>query len=318
MASAELLCLGQIGDVTCIQKMCYRQSTRFHRTELQSGSRVGARFAMLRSVRRRLTFVSNEILHRASLVNQRDLAETATIFARHADLLIDGDHPIESTVIEEYWVACRCRWKSWSASGQAGKTFSELSQLAEEIMVAEMPTRVWTALYYVHCMVHQNSEGLRLVRQTLQWHVEARQTTLQQLIDDYQRTELSGLLRLDRVRRRVERWTDFLIGTITRHGVALHLAFDPDRCRNNAESMQDGPTAEAVWPLTIAGLTRSFSTVPHFSEESARSHTAVLKAQLAAFPAGAFRNDGRPLSGPLNRVVQKLLDRIPLSPHGAN
>ena len=76
--------------------------------------------------------------------------------------------------------------------------------------------------------------------------------------------------------------------------------------------MQDNPTAEAVWPLTIAGLTRSFSTAPQFSEESARSHTAVLKAQLAAFPAGAFRNDGRPLSAPLNRVVRKLLDRIPL------
>jgi hypothetical protein len=245
-------------------------------------------------------------------VNPRDLAESAAIIARHADLIIDSDHGLDSSVIEEYWVACRRRWKSWSARGLAGKTFSELSPLAEEIMVAEMPARVWTAAFYVHCLHHRNSEGMRLVRQALQWHVEARQATLQQLVDDYNRTEISGLLRLDRLRRRIERWTDFLIGTITRHGVALHLAFDPDRCRNNAESMQDAPTAEAVWPLTIAGLTRSFSTTPSFSEESARTHNAVLKAQLAAFPAGSFRNDGRPFSGSLNRVVQKLLDRIPL------
>ena len=245
-------------------------------------------------------------------MNPRDLAESAAIIARHADLIIDSDHALDSALMEEYWVAARRRWKNWNVRGLAGTTFSELSQLAEEIMVAEMPARVWTAVCYVQSLNHRNSEGLRLVRQALKWHIEARQATLQHLIDDYNRTEVSGLLRLDRLRRRVERWTDFLIGTITRHGVALNLAFDPDRCRNNAESMQDNPTAEAVWPLTIAGLTRSFSTAPQFSEESARSHTAVLKAQLAAFPAGAFRNDGRPLSAPLNRVVRKLLDRIPL------
>ncbi len=244
-------------------------------------------------------------------MNQRDLAESAAIIARHANLIIDSDHPLDSALIEEYWVACRRRGKSWRDRGLAEKSFIELSQLAEEIMVAEMPARVWTAVFYVHCLNHRNPEGLRLARQALHWHVAARQTTLQHLIDDYSQTEVSGLLRLDRIRRRVERWTDFLIGTITRHGVALNLAFDPDRCRNNAETLLDHPTAEAVWPLTIAGLTRSFSTAPQFSEESARHHNAILKAQLAAFPAGAFRNDGRPLTSPLNRVVQKLLDRIP-------
>ncbi len=245
-------------------------------------------------------------------MNPRDIAESAAVIARHADLIIDCDRPLSTELIEEYWVACRRRLKNWKSREQPDANFCELSQLAEEIMVSEMPARVWTAVYYVHCLNHRNQDGLRMVRQTLRWHVEVRQSTLQSLIDTYNRTELSGLLRLDRVRRRVERWTDFLIGTITRHGVALNLAFDSDRCRNNAESMQDSPTAEAVWPLTIAGLTRSFSTTPAFSEESARSHSDVLKAQLGAFPSGAFRNDGRPLSGPLNRVVHKILDRIPL------
>jgi len=244
-------------------------------------------------------------------VNQRDLAESAAIIARHAELIVHSDHPLDSALIEEYWVASRRRWKSWNAREVLSTSFAESSQLAEEIMVAEMPARVWTAVYYGHCQHHSNPDGLRLIRQALRWHVEARQATIQGLIDTYNRTELTGLLRLDRVRRRVERWTDLLIGTITRHGVALHLAFDPDRCRNNAESMQNNPAAEAIWPLTIAGLTRSFSTAPKFVEDSARHHTAVLKSQLAAFPLGAFRNDGRPLSAPLNRVVQKLFDRIP-------
>lgn len=245
-------------------------------------------------------------------MNPRDLAESAAVIARHADLIIDSDRPVNTSLIEEYWVACRRRLKHWTLREQQGVGFCDLSQLAEEIMVSEMPARVWTAVYSVHCLYHRNPDGWRLMRQALRWQVDVRQSSLQHLIDNYNRTELSGLLRLDRVRRRVERWTDFLIGTITRHGVALNLAFDPDRCRNNAESMQDSPTAEAVWPLTIAGLTRSFSTTPEFSEQTAQSHSDVLKAQLGAFPAGAFRNDGRPLSGPLNRVVQKLRDRIPL------
>lgn len=249
-------------------------------------------------------------------MNQRDLVEAAAIIARHADLIVHSDHPLETPLIEEYWVACRRRWKSWNIREMASRSFVESAQLAEEIMVSEMTTRIWTGVYYIHCLHHQNPDGLRLIRQSLKWHVEARQSTLHGLVDTYNRTELSGLLRLDRLRRCVERWTDLLLGTISRHGVALNLAFDPDRCRNNSESMQDHPTADAVWPLTIAGLTRSFSTSPKFSDESAGHHTAVLKSQLAAFPPGAFRNDGRPLSAPLNRVVQKLFDRIPLAPEG--
>ena len=246
-------------------------------------------------------------------MNQRDLAEAAAVIARHADLIIDSDHPIETSRIEEYWVASRRRWKGWIS--REDLSFAAGAELSEEIMVSEMTTRVWTAVYYVHCLNHRNADGLRMVRQTFRWHVEARQATLQQIIDQHNRTELSGLLRLDRLRRRVERWTDFLIGTITRHGVALNLAFDPDRSRNNAHALQAGSTAHAVWPLTVAGLTRSFSTTPKFTEEAAQLHAAVLRAQLAAFPSGAFHNDGRPLSTPLNRVVQKLLDRTPLGPH---
>lgn len=246
-------------------------------------------------------------------MNHRDLAEAAAILARHANLIIDRDQPLKHELIEEYWVAARRRWKRWL--GQECTSFSEGVTLSEEILVSEMTTRTWTAIYYVHSLNHKNQEGLRLVRQALHWHIDARQFALQRLIDEHHPKELSGLLRLDRLRRRVERWTDFLVGTITRHGVALHLAFDPDRCRNNAQSIQDSPASEAVWPLTIAGLTRSFSTTPLFSIEAKHAHLSVLRPQLAAFPASAFHRDGRPLSAPLNRIVKKLLDRIP---HGPN
>lgn len=249
-------------------------------------------------------------------MNQRDLVEAAAIIARYADLMSHSDHPLDTESIEEYWVACRRRWRNWMTREMTAQSFADSALLAEEIMVSEMPTRVWTGVYYIHCLHHPNPEGLRMVRQALKWNIDVRQSTLQGLIDAHHRTELSGLLRLDRIRRRVERWTDFLIGTMSRHGVALNLAFDPDRCRNNSESLHDHPTAEAVWPLTIAGLTRSFPTMPKFSDDAARHHSAVLKAQLSVFPAGAFRNDGRPLSAPLNRVVQKLFDRIPIAPEG--
>jgi hypothetical protein len=249
-------------------------------------------------------------------VNQRDLVEAAAIIARYADLIGHSDHPLETESVEEYWVASRRRWRSWTHRQITSESFADSVQLAEEIMVAEMATRVWTGVYYIHILHHPNPDGLRMVRQALKWHVDARQSVLQDMIDTYNRTELNGLLRLDRVRRRVERWTDFLIGTMSKHGVALNLAFDPDRCRNNSASLQDTPTADAVWPLTIAGLTRSFPTSPRFSDEAARFHSAVLKSQLMAFPSGAFRNDGRPLSAPLNRVVQKLFDRVPIAPEG--
>lgn len=239
------------------------------------------------------------------MVNQRDLSEAAALIARHADLMIDREHPLETERLEEYWVASRRRWKAWT--GMTWDTFSQGSALAEEIMVSEMVTRVWTAIYYVHAASHPNADGMRLTRQAFNWHIQARQQVIEQLLDQYGRTEVSGLLRLDRHRRRVERWTDFLIGTISRHGIALNLAFDPDRCRNNAQAVSQNRIVEAVWPLTVAGLTRSFSLTPLF-DETLIHETAVLKAQLGAFPAAAFRSDGANRMTHFDQVVSQVLN----------
>ncbi len=246
------------------------------------------------------------------MVNQRDLSEAAALIARHADLIIDRDRPLETERVEEYWVASRRRWKAWS--DRPCPDFATGATLAEEIMVSEMATRVWTAIYYVHCVNHPNSEGLRLVRQGLHWHVQVRQAVIENLIDNYSRTEISGLLRLDRLRRRVERWTDFLIGTITRHGVALNVAFDPDRCRNNSQAVVNERLSDAVWPLTVAGLTRSFPVTPLLDDESAQHEAAVLKALLGAFPGDAFLTTSRTLS-PFQRVVRNVLDCVPPGPN---
>ena len=111
--------------------------------------------------------------------------------------------------------------------------------------------------------------------------------------------------------------TDPSTGLVSDGVVRVQVGIDAAVVANHQvtirETTRDGQVQLSRFhaPPTIAGLTRSFSTSPHFLEESAKSHTTVLQAQLAAFPAGAFHNDGRPFSAPLNRVVQKLLDRVP-------
>lgn len=242
------------------------------------------------------------------MVNLRDFADAAALFAQHSALIIDSDHPVETEALEAYWVAGRRRAKSWTQRRAGASGLGEQIQLAEEMLLSEMPARVWTGVYYAHCINHRNPDGLRLARLAMRQLIESRQEMLSQMIDKYGRTEISELLRLDRLRRRVERWTDFLIGNIKRFDVALNVAFDPDNCRNNAASASVLPPA--AWPLTIAGLSRSFPTTP-LDVATVELQTEILRTQLSLFPPEAFHSDGRLLSAPLARLVNRL-DRAPI------
>ncbi len=237
------------------------------------------------------------------MVNLRDFADAAALFARHSALIIDCDYPIETEAVEAYWVANRRRAKSWIHRRMEATSVAPLIELAEEMLVSEMPARVWTGVYYAHCVNHRNPDGLRLARLAIRNLIQSRQEHLSLLIDEYGRSEVGELLRLDRLRRRVERWTDFLIGNIKRFDVALSVAFDPDNCRNNAAT--SGVLPPAAWPLTIAGLSRSFPTTP-LGPEAVELATEILSAQLAVFPVEAFQSDGRLLSAPLARLAARI------------
>ena len=123
------------------------------------------------------------------------------------------------------------------------------------------------------------------------------------------------LAELDRLRRRVERWTDMLLGPlVTHYGNELaDFAFDPRRARDfGAEQSQArfGTTARPAWSFLLAGLRSAFPNRPG-SVAASDPILPILRSIMALFPDDAFHPEG-----PIQSLQQTRVARASEQPEG--
>jgi hypothetical protein len=92
-------------------------------------------------------------------MHARELVQLAQIVSAQGPLLIRADRQLSASAIQQYWAASKCRFDRWYC---ALKTFGDDAQrlppdarhavwlrlrgVLEEILLAEVLTRVWTAI----------------------------------------------------------------------------------------------------------------------------------------------------------------------------
>ena len=96
----------------------------------------------------------------------------------------------------------------------------------EEILSGEMLTRVWTAVLCACDRRRHSDEAEPAARSVLIGHMEARHRVLTLLVRG-PGIDAEAVLRLNRLRRRAERWTDLLIGHLAGRYAVSEFAFDP-------------------------------------------------------------------------------------------
>lgn len=235
-------------------------------------------------------------------MNQRMVAEFSAMVAAQAPLLVEGTGSISDGPLWVYWQHSKTMLSRWrravdeAVSQPNTGDSAELIAIASNILVAEMLTRVWGAVLVASDERQIIRRAAPIAKNVLTAHQQSRASVLRMLVHSSV-LPIEQLAELDRLRRRVERWTDVLLGPlVVRYGDLLApFAFDLRRAKDFGEG-QTGErfqtTAQPAWSFLMAGLRSAF----HQSRPVLSSHTdpmqPILNTILATFPDGAFQSEG--------------------------
>ena len=158
-------------------------------------------------------------------MHARELIELAALASAHGPVLIQSDAQIPHRGIEQYWTSSKIRLDRWtrtlknfprltdSDARRGEHEWLEARGVLEEILTGEILTRVWTAVLCAYDRIHGTDNAEPVARSVLLGHIEARHRVLT-LLTRETNIEAKAIVKLNRLRRRSERWTDLLVGRL--------------------------------------------------------------------------------------------------------
>jgi hypothetical protein len=246
----------------------------------------------------------------------------AALVATSAAHIVENPRPASTSSLHGYWKQSRTRLRCWFAALRTARLNAanpvspnrhtpqqSLIAISREILVAEMLTRVWSTVLVAHDRRQHSDVTLAAVGAVFRGQQEARHEVLTLLAEEGL-LPLADQISLDRFRRRMERWTDALLGPLVAAYDVDEFAFDPQRAREFSRDGLHGPlrgAAERVMPLLLAGLSTALPSRADADQERMLLNLAVVRSILSAYPAEAF--DGRgllrsPLAGQIERSAR--------------
>ena len=174
-------------------------------------------------------------------MHARDLIELAALVAVHGPRLVGGQR-LPEWCLEQYWTASRCRHERWmrtlkacaapvgSSPRAAHDHWQSLRPTLEEIFTGDLLTRIWTAVASAYDAQRPAADAGPIARSVLSGQLDARNRALNVLVYGHG-FELQQVVRLDRLRRRAERWNDLLLANLRIDFDVRELAFEPETTR---------------------------------------------------------------------------------------
>ena len=250
-------------------------------------------------------------------MNQRLVAEFTALVAAQAPLIIEGTTPLAEGPLWVYWQHGKALWLrrkreveelcSLVDSDSPQDRPSKILKSAGDLLVGELLTRIAGAVLTACDRRQRLQRAEPIARNLLAVHQKCRADVLRLLLHS---TILPAdqLGELDRLRRRVERWTDVLIGPLIAHyGDDLaDFAFDARRAREFAVDQMSArfrSTSQPAWSFLLAGLRSAFPDEPS-TPPLKDPVLPILRSMLALYPEEAFQSSGQIQSLRHTRVVR--------------
>ncbi len=251
-------------------------------------------------------------------MHANELVHLAALLTHYRETVIREADPSVPPALMDYWATAKarhCRWAEFlndashhnAASApsqpQEAPTGNDLADATErksyplqacleEILLSEPLTRVFAAAG----AAIDNSLGMRewspvtdsICQRQREFLGRAMQWLLASPILPF-----AARAELDQLRRRIERWTDFLLAPWMRRADVTLLAFDYDRVEDFAETLAAGHRLgeETYWTLSQASLHGAFRRTRFGLPFSARLNRQVAVSVLGCFPQSLFSLD---------------------------
>ena len=229
-------------------------------------------------------------------MHARELVELAALLSAHGPVLIQSGQRIPADSIQQYWTASKVRldrW-AWSLRNFADRAdeyaphcraqWPPIRGVLEEILTGEVLTRVWTAVLCAHDRRRGADEVEPVARSVMTGHMEARHRVLNLMVRG-RGIDAEAAVKLNRLRRRTERWTDLLVGHLTDTYDVSEFAVDPKRAKDFAEDLH-------AWPLLMASLRAAFQRGLSPDSPNADLNARIAAAILSCYPPELFDSTG--------------------------
>jgi len=226
-----------------------------------------------------------------------DLVDLALLAALHGPKLVVGESRLGVVGLEEYWAASKCRFDRWATllgkfrrneplPTAAGMTTAR--GLVEEILGSEVLTRVWTAVVTAFDRRRDTQDNEIVVRSVYIAHQEMRQRVLK-MLGGGPGLSSTDAVDLNRLRSRVEQWTDVLLAFLAGTHDVGEFAFDAVRLKTYAaDAAIRGSAGNDGSPTAL--LRSTLATVARHSL-SAGSPNSDLNGRIAEAVLGGFSSD---------------------------
>jgi hypothetical protein len=245
----------------------------------------------------------------------RQLVELAAWVSMHGSLIVRDGQRLCDDRLELYWVASKCRLDRWVRilKQQRDARYSahdarrdDFWCTLEEILVSEVLTRVWTTVLMLYDRRRELPEAEPVGRSVFIGHLEARHRALQLMLACPE-IETETCLRIDCLRRSLERWTDLLVGLLAQGQEYFEYAANPDRAAQlcaQYRPWQSGIRRQAAWQSLLATI--RLSGVATITRPTLNPD---LNAQIGAsivgcFPPTMFDSTGWPRSMWLSELAR--------------
>jgi hypothetical protein len=257
-----------------------------------------------------------------------ELVELGALAAAHGPALAALAPSWSRAALERYWAAGRFRVDAWTRAlavysrevqtappVRQRQLWRQVRPAVEEILTGEVLVRVWTA---VLCMCDREGSGdaEAVARSVFLSQMEARNRALNLLVYG-QGFDLQEAVALNQIRRRSERWTDLLLGSLQIDYDAAEFAFDADRAREFARDLHDqGGLRGLGWRLTMASLRAAFSHGLSPQPANPELNRRLAAAVVELLPGELFDSLGVPHSlwmvrmGNLTDDTQGMLEEL--------
>ncbi|MFO1019149.1 MAG: hypothetical protein U0903_00390 [Planctomycetales bacterium] len=204
------------------------------------------------------------------------LVEFIGVLSRHAEQLAQHAESFPGAALEQF--RSTSRQQAQSSMKRLKELERELSELpadetaeflwdqahdaCQEILTTEMLGRVWGAILESSHHISGQLTTKSVARHVLLQHLEVRHALLSFMNRWCERAYLQ-IAEIDGLRRKMERWTDILLGSLLQEYPVQDYAFDPERgCEFTFAGMIANSTDKGNSPwarqLVLSGLKRAF------------------------------------------------------------
>jgi hypothetical protein len=198
----------------------------------------------------------------AHLMQTLELVELSAVVAVHGASLATSRAPLPVDAVADIWEASRKRLDQWGHSLRSAGDQTPSLVVVREILAGEVLARVWAAVATARDLHHGEREAGPMARCALTGHALLSQRALRS-IETLSARSPREADRLNLLRWRCERWTDYLIGQLHPLPNAIRFAFDPRRAatlKRDAFEQADGESGDSpqVETLLAAAIQKTF------------------------------------------------------------